>query len=86
MIHSTDNKYNGIVFVESIENGVAKVVGSQKVLKSEEFEDGNAGELIDITIDLGTPTYGYKHFYIAFRSTSAKSEIYFRRSLVELKD
>ena len=86
MVHSTDNKYNGIVFVESIENGEAKVVGSQKVLKSEEFEDGNAGELVDITIDLGTPTYGYKHFYIAFRSTSAKSEIYFRRSLVELKD
>nr|WLJ25857.1 MAG: tail protein [Staphylococcus phage HS12] len=86
MVHSTDNKYNGIVFVESVENGEAKVVGSQKVLKSEEFEDGNAGELVDITIDLGTPTYGYKHFYIAFRSTSAKSEIYFRRSLVELKD
>lgn len=86
MVHSTDNKYNGIVFVESVENGEAKVVGSQKVLKSEEFEDGNAGELVDITIDLGTPTYGYKHFYIAFRTTSAKSEIYFRRSLVELKD
>ena len=36
-------------------------------------------------VDLGVPDYGYKHFYILIKSENKNSEIYFRRSLIELK-
>ncbi|PTI93395.1 hypothetical protein BU045_05690 [Staphylococcus simulans] len=88
MKHSTSSKYNGQVFVENPSDGGVGIVGTQVVPGTDVVSDsGNeAGTLIDITIDLGVPTYGYKHFYILIKSASGNSEIFFRRSLVELKD
>ncbi|TGE15153.1 hypothetical protein BJR09_12010 [Staphylococcus petrasii] len=83
MNNKTSTAYKGMVYVE--DPGGSGVVGSQVVSKNQEVGEG-PGELIDITIDLGVPTYGYKHFYIYVKSSSGNSEIYFRRSLVELKD
>ena len=57
-----------------------------KVFHLKKSKDDNAGELIDIMVDLGVPDYGYKHFYILIKSENKNSEIYFRRSLIELKD
>lgn len=88
MNHLTSSKYNGQVFVENPSDGGVGIVGTQVVPGTDVVSDsGNeAGTLIDITIDLGVPTYGYKHFYILIKSASGNSEIFFRRSLVELKD
>lgn len=83
MNNKTSNTYKGMVYVE--DPGGSGVLGSQIVSKNQEVGE-DPGELIDITIDLGVPTYGYKHFYIYIKSSSGNSEIYFRRSLVELKD
>lgn len=83
MNNKTSTTYKGTVYVE--DPGGSGVVGSQVVSKNQEVGE-DPGELIDITIDLGVPTYGYKHFYIYIKSSSGNSEIYFRRSLVELKD
>lgn len=83
MNNKTSTAYKGTVYVE--DPGGSGVVGSQVVSKNQEVGE-DPGELIDITIDLGVPTYGYKHFYIYIKSSSGNSEIYFRRSLVELKD
>ncbi|RIL71539.1 hypothetical protein BUY49_06330 [Staphylococcus devriesei] len=83
MNNKTSTAYKGTVYVEDPSG--SGVVGSQVVSKNQEVGE-DPGELIDITIDLGTPTYGYKHFYIYIKSSSGNSEIYFRRSLVELKD
>lgn len=83
MNNKTSTSYKGTVYVE--DPGGSGVVGSQVVSKNQEVGE-DPGELIDITIDLGVPTYGYKHFYIYIKSSSGNSEIYFRRSLVELKD
>lgn len=83
MNNKTSNTYKGMVYVE--DPGGSGVLGSQIVSKNQEVGK-DPGELIDITIDLGVPTYGYKHFYIYIKSSSGNSEIYFRRSLVELKD
>lgn len=83
MNNKTSTSYKGTVYVE--DPGGSGVVGSQVVSKNQEVGEA-PGELIDITIDLGVPTYGYKHFYIYIKSSSGNSEIYFRRSLVELKD
>ena len=83
MNNKTSTAYKGMVYVE--DPGGSGVVGSQVVSKNQEVGE-DPGELIDITIDLGVPTYGYKHFYIYIKSSSGNSEIYFRRSLVELKD
>ncbi|MDQ7231047.1 phage tail protein [Staphylococcus haemolyticus] len=83
MNNKTSTAYKGMVYVE--DPGGSGVVGSQVVSKNQEVGK-DPGELIDITIDLGVPTYGYKHFYIYIKSSSGNSEIYFRRSLVELKD
>lgn len=83
MNNKTSTTYKGMVYVE--DPGGSGVVGSQVVSKNQEVGE-DPGELIDITIDLGVPTYGYKHFYIYIKSSSGNSEIYFRRSLVELKD
>ncbi|WKU13039.1 phage tail spike protein [Staphylococcus devriesei] len=83
MNNKTSTLYKGMVYVE--DPGGSGVVGSQVVSKNQEVGE-DTGELIDITIDLGIPTYGYKHFYIYIKSSSGNSEIYFRRSLVELKD
>ncbi|MGI8161192.1 phage tail spike protein [Staphylococcus haemolyticus] len=83
MNNKTSTTYKGMVYVE--DPGGSGVLGSQIVSKNQEVGE-DPGELIDITIDLGVPTYGYKHFYIYIKSSSGNSEIYFRRSLVELKD
>lgn len=83
MNNKTSTAYKGMVYVE--DPGGSGIIGSQVVSKDQEVGE-NPGELIDITIDLGVPTYGYKHFYIYIKSSSGNSEIYFRRSLVELKD
>ncbi|MCH4432238.1 phage tail spike protein [Staphylococcus haemolyticus] len=83
MNNKTSTTYKGMVYVE--DPGGSGVLGSQVVSKNQEVGE-DPGELIDITIDLGVPTYGYKHFYIYIKSSSGNSEIYFRRSLVELKD
>lgn len=83
MNNKTSTAYKGMVYVE--DPGGSGVVGSQVVSKNQKVGE-DPGELIDITIDLGVPTYGYKHFYIYIKSSSGNSEIYFRRSLVELKD
>ncbi|WP_368874454.1 phage tail spike protein [Staphylococcus haemolyticus] len=83
MNNKTSTTYKGMVYVE--DPGGSGVLGSQIVSKNQEVGE-DPGELIDITIDLGVPTYGYKHFYIYIKSSSGNSEIYFRRSLIELKD
>lgn len=83
MNNKTSTTHKGMVYVE--DPGGSGVLGSQIVSKNQEVGE-DPGELIDITIDLGVPTYGYKHFYIYIKSSSGNSEIYFRRSLVELKD
>ncbi len=83
MNNKTSTTYKGMVYVE--DPGGSGVLGSQIVSKNQKVGE-DPGELIDITIDLGVPTYGYKHFYIYIKSSSGNSEIYFRRSLVELKD
>ncbi|WP_259336024.1 phage tail protein [Staphylococcus devriesei] len=61
MNNKTSTAYKGMVYVE--DPGGSGVVGSQVVSKNQEVGE-DPGELIDITIDLGVPTYGYKHFYI----------------------
>lgn len=86
MNNNGSTKYGGNIYIENPSEENGSIVGSQLVSSKEIISDGNNGELIDITIDLGVPTYGYKHFYILIRSKSTNSEIYFRRSLVELKD
>ena len=86
MNNNGSTKYGGNIYIENPSEENGNIVGSQVVSSKEIISDGNNGELIDITIDLGVPTYGYKHFYILIRSKSTNSEIYFRRSLVELKD
>lgn len=88
MNHLSTTKNNGAIYVENPSDGGVGILGSQVVSGADAVNSsGNeAGTLIDITIDLGVPTYGYKHFYILIKSASANSEIFFRRSLVELKD
>lgn len=88
MNHLSATKYNGMVYIENPSDGGVGIVGSQLVRGADAVNDSGseAGTLIDITIDLGVPTYGYKHFYILIKTASGNSEIFFRRSLVELKD
>ncbi|MDU0318051.1 hypothetical protein RCI14_11280, partial [Staphylococcus epidermidis] len=57
MNNKTSTAYKGMVYVE--DPGGSGVVGSQVVSKNQEVGK-DPGELIDITIDLGVPTYGYK--------------------------
>lgn len=86
MNHLTSTKYGGKVYIENPSESDGTVIGNQGVSSKEIIKDDNAGELIDIMVDLGVPDYGYKHFYILIKSENKNSEIYFRRSLIELKD
>lgn len=84
MHHLTSTKYNGMVYVE--DPGENDILANQLIPSNKEVDSGDPGEFIDLTIDLGLPDYGYKHFYIMVKSSSGNSEVYFRRSLIELKD
>ena len=53
MNHLTSTKYGGKVYIENPSESDGTVIGNQGVSSKEIIKDDNAGELIDIMVDLG---------------------------------
>ena len=83
MKHNGPEKHDGKVHIQSF--GEDKIYSVQTIPKDRDGDDtSDPGELVEITIDLGVPTYKDKHIYLLINSHSGYSEVMFRRSYLRM--